>query len=92
MLTMGQIIKARRLELVWTQRDLAIKLGWPVPEIEKQGSPRLSNYENDTRSLKTSDLNAISKVLGVSVSYSIGEVENPLTVPAFSHSISSAIL
>lgn len=49
MLTMGQIIKARRLELVWTQRDLAIKLGWPVPEIEKQGSPRLSNYERRLR-------------------------------------------
>lgn len=75
MLTIGQKIKAKRMELGITQRDLALRMGWKVPVEESQGSPRISHYENGTRSPRTKDLNALAEALGVTVPWLISDQE-----------------
>lgn len=75
MLTLGQRIKAKRLELGLTQRDLALRLGWKVPVEEGYGSPRISHYENDSRSPRTKDLSALAEALGVTVPWLISDKE-----------------
>lgn len=68
-MTIGQRIKARRMELKLTQRELAARLGYT-------DHTTLTRIEADKVDLPQSRIEKIAEVLGISVGYLMGWEEN----------------
>ena len=64
-MTVGDRIKMRRIELEWSQEDLAKRAGY-------YGKPTISKYENAGNDISMKQVSKIAKALGVTTAYLMG--------------------
>lgn len=64
-MSIGHKIKARRIELGWSQRDLAAKIGY-------NNNSTIARIEKGTVDIPQSRIVKFSEVLGVSIAYLMG--------------------
>lgn len=64
-MTVGERIKMRRIELGWSQDDLAKKAGY-------YAKPTISKYENAGNDISMKQVSRIAKALGVTTAYLMG--------------------
>ena len=69
-MSIGQKIKQRRMELGWSQRDLAAKMGY-------NNNSTVARIENGKVDIPQSRIVQFSEVLGVPVAYLMGWNESP---------------
>ena len=69
-MSIGQKIKQRRLELSWSQRDLAAKMGY-------NNNSTVARIENGKVDIPHSRVIQFAEVLGVSTAYLMGWDESP---------------
>lgn len=80
-MSIGQKIKQRRLELGWSQRDLAAKMGY-------NNNSTVARIEKGTVDIPQSRIVKFSEVLGVSIAYLMGweeEIEQDPVATAERH-------
>ena len=70
-MTMGEIIKQRRKELDWSQRDLAAKMGYA-------SNTTIAKIEQGTVDVSQTRAKQFAEVLGVSLQYLMGYLYNTL--------------
>lgn len=64
-MTVGDRIKQRRIELEWSQEELAKRAGY-------YGKPTISKYENAGNDISMKQVSRLAKALGVTTAYLMG--------------------